>query len=390
MTSESTSRDLLAATTALLPLIRESRDEIEGQRRVSESVVQGMADAGIFKAFYPRSLGGLEVDPMTLMEVVEEISRVDGSVGWCAMITSGAGWLAGGLKHQVAAELFGQPPDIRLAGTIIPRGEALPVDGGYRVSGHFTFASGIDYANWLMVLCRIFDGNGPIVTAQGIPQTVMAFVPIGEADVRDTWTAVGLCATGSHDFHLDDAFIPFERSYSLSQPPNQPGPLFNPRTFLAFAGGTLSACLLGIGRGAMDTFLESVAGSGTNMSPTHLQDRPAVHAAVGQAEASLSSARAYLFDAVEKVWEVASDAKSDPTQKIAQVRLAIANAFRESARAVDLLFEAAGTTAVFQSHPMERYHRDIHVAAKQWLGNASNFDLAGQALLGLKPAGAGW
>jgi alkylation response protein AidB-like acyl-CoA dehydrogenase len=390
LTGESTSRDLLAATAALLPLIRESRDEIERQRRVSEPVVQGMADAGIFKAFYPRSLGGLEVDPMTLMEVVEEISRVDGSVGWCAMITSGAGWLAGGLKHQVAAELFGQPPDVRLAGIIIPRGEAFPVDGGYKVSGHFTFASGIDYANWLMFMCKIVDEKGPILTAEGIPKTILAFAPIAEADVRDTWSAVGLCATGSHDFHLNDAFIPVERSFSMAQPPNHPGPLFNPRTFLTFAGGTLASCFLGIGRGAMDTFLESVAGSGTNMSPTRLQDRPAVHAAVGQAEASLSSARAYLFDSVEKVWAVASDGKSDPIQKIAQVRLAVANAFRESARAVDLLFEAAGTTAVFQSHPMERYHRDIHVAAKQWIGNAANFDLAGQVLLGQKPAGAGW
>ena len=208
--------------------------------------------------------------------------------------------------------------------------------------------------------------------------------------MRDTWTAAGMGATGSHDFHLRDVFVPVARTFSLSPPPVYPGPLFNPRTFLVYAGGVLAACLLGIGRGAMDTFLESVAGYGTNMSPTLLRDRPAVHAAVGHAEASLSSARAYLFDAVQDMWKLACDGNSDPTQKIAQSPLAMVNASQESAKAVDLLFERAGTTAVFQSHPMERDHRDIHVATKQRVGNASNCDLAGQVLLGLKPAGAGW
>lgn len=140
----------------------------------------------------------------------------------------------------------------------------------------------------------------------------------------------------------------------------------------------------------MDTFLESVASSGSNMSPTPIRDRPNVHAAVGNAEAALSSARAYLYDAIGSAWQVARDGGPNLGQVIAQARLAVANASRESTKAVDLLFEAAGTTAVYPSHPMERYHRDIHVATKHLGGNASNFDMAGQVLLGLKPPGPGW
>ena len=159
---------------------------------------------------------------------------------------------------------------------------------------------------------------------------------------------------------------------------------------LVYFWGPFATCLLGIGRGAMDTFLESVAGSGTNMSPTPIRDRPAVHAAVGNAEAALSSARAYVYDAIGNVWKAACNGELDLSQEIAQARLAVAIASRESARAIDLLFEAAGTTAVYASHPMERYHRDIHVATKHLGGSPANFEMAGQVLLGLKPAGPGW
>jgi alkylation response protein AidB-like acyl-CoA dehydrogenase len=390
MSNEKPSNDFVSASTALLPLIRESRSEMESQRRLSEAVVRGMDDAGIFKAYYPKSLGGLEVDPLTFMEVVEEISRADSSAGWCAMITGDAGNLAGRLEHKVAAKLFGQPADVRIAGSVIPRGEAHQVDGGFRISGHFTFASGIDYANWLVCHSIVFGDNGPKMTDEGVPQTVIAFLPKEEADLRETWTAAGMCATGSHDFHLHGIFVPRERTLRLADQPEETGPLFNPRTLLIFFWGPFATCLLGIGRGAMDTFLESVASSGSNMSPTPIRDRPNVHAAVGNAEAALSSARAYLYDAIGSAWQVARDGGPNLGQVIAQARLAVANASRESTKAVDLLFEAAGTTAVYPSHPMERYHRDIHVATKHLGGNASNFDMAGQVLLGLKPPGPGW
>ena len=390
MSSAKTNSDFVSAAMELLPLIRESREEAESQRRLSEPVVKGMADAGIFKAFYPKSIGGLEADPLSVMNVIEEISRVDGSAGWCAMITCDAGNLGGRLPNKVAIELFGQPADVRVAGSVIPRGEARPVDGGYRVSGHYTFASGIDYANWIVCNTILFGDEGQLLSPEGIPLTRLFFLPKEEADVHETWTPAGMCATGSHDFYLHDVFISSERTLSLADQPEETGPLFNPRTTLVYFWGPFAACLLGIGRGAMDTFLESVAGSGTNMSPTPVRDRPAVHAAVGNAEAALSSARAYLYHAIGNVWNADSEGKPDLGEEIAQARLAVAIASRESARAVDLLFEAAGTTAIYPSHPMERYYRDIHVATKHLGGSPATFDMAGQVMLGLKPAGPGW
>jgi alkylation response protein AidB-like acyl-CoA dehydrogenase len=159
---------------------------------------------------------------------------------------------------------------------------------------------------------------------------------------------------------------------------------------MVFLLAPAAACLMGIARGAMDTFVDFVSGRGTNSSPIPLRDRPAVQAAVGQAEAAIGSARAYLFNAVGNVWNAACNGEADPGRKIAKARLAITNAYRESARAVDVLFEASGTTAVYRSHPIERYHRDISVLAKHWGGQTANIDMAGQVMLGLKPAGPGW
>ncbi len=390
MHSDTSTHDVVAGAKALAPLIKEYQEEMESLRRLSDPVVQELANAGIFRAYYPRSIGGLEVSPLTLMEAIEEISRVDGSTGWCAMITGDSGILGGRLKKDVAIELFGQPPDVRIAGSLIPLGEARITDGGFRISGYFTFASGIDYANCLVCNSKVFDDDGAKITPQGDPETVVAFVPVDQADVRDTWSVAGMCATGSHDFVVDDVFVPAGRCFALLDQPNEPGPLFNPRAFWVFIMAPDAACLMGIARGAMDTFVDLVAPRGSNMSPTPLRDRPSVQTAVAQAEAAMSSARAYLYDAVENVWNTVCNGDADPGRKIAQARLAITHAIRESVRAVDLLFEAAGTTAVYRSHPIERIYRDIHVAAKHLAGQTSNIDMAGQALLGLKPAGPGW
>jgi indole-3-acetate monooxygenase len=390
MTQDVSSHEIVAAARALAPLIRECRNKMESQRHLSEAVVQGLADAGIFRAYYPRSLGGLEVDPLTFMEMVEELSRVDPSTGWCAMIAGDSGYFGSRLNKGVALDLFGQPPDLRGCGTVIPRGEAHIVRGGVRISGHFTFASGIKYSNWLLSNCKVFDPKGPRTTPQGMPETMMAFVPVQQAQVLDSWVVAGMCATGSHDFVVSDVFVPEERTFAPSSQPDHPGPLFHPRPMMVFLLAPCAACLLGIARGALDVFLGSVVSLSSNMSPMPLRDRSAVQLAVGQAEAMIGSARAYLFDSVSKVWGAVCDGETDLSRVITHARLAITHGMRESARAVDLLYEAAGTTAVYRSHPIERYYQDIHVAAKHWGGYASNFEMAGQSLMGLKPAGPGW
>ena len=287
--------DAIAAAINLAPHIRAVREELEATRRVPPSLVQAINDAGLFRPYLPRAMGGSELPPLTVYRVIEEISKVDGSVGWCTMIASGVSLLSGWLRPDVGRALFGQPPDVRVAGSLRPEGQAYPVDGGYRIRGHWDFASGINHANWLLCTCAIMDGDTPRQTPAGAPATRVMLIPADAATIVDTWSVVGMCGTGSHDFIVDDVFVPAPHSFSLTEPPQAPGPLYHPRLlFVVLWTGTV-ANSLGIARGAMDAFIALATQARSTMSPTLLRDRALVQTQVAEAEAILSAARAYVL-----------------------------------------------------------------------------------------------
>ena len=387
---KSLAQDFVAAAAALAPQIREARDELETARRMPASLASALAQAGMFQLGLPRSMGGPETDPLTSFRAIEELSRVDGSVGWCAMLSSGGSIFGGWLQAEVGRSLFGQPPDVRMAGSIRPEGRAISADGGYRVIGRWDYASGIDHANWLLCMCKVEDENGPRLTPEGAPETRMLLVPIGAVTVHDTWDVVGMRGTGSNDFVVDDVFVPMERTFSLSEPPQEAGPLYHPRLALVAPFLGASANLLGMARGAMDCFVELATQSGSTMSTTLLRDRPLVQTKVAEAEATIGAARAYVLDAVGTAWQAVCDDVPDPSSEIAQARLAITHGMWASVEAVDLLFHAAGTNAIHRKYPLERFFRDIHVAVQHVAGLPANLESAGQALLGLRPTGPGW
>ncbi|MFB3097173.1 MAG: acyl-CoA dehydrogenase family protein [Dehalococcoidia bacterium] len=389
MTRKTQELDLIAAAKDLRPQIRTARDDLETLGHLPESLVGAMARVGLFQLYLPRSMGGAEVDPITGICAIEELSKVDGSVGWCAVLASNISGFAGWLDDDVGRNLFGQPPDVRGAGSLRPMGQARCIDGGYMVSGRWDFASGINHANVLLCTCKIVDGQGPRLTPNGVPETRMFLTPSEGATIYNTWSVVGMRGTGSNDFVVKETFVPQERSLSLSEPPRETGPLYS-RGFLTAFWALNAGNALGIARGAMDAFLELAGQTGSTMSATLLRDRSAVQTTVGEAEAIISAARAYLIDAVGKAWQAAVEDSPDPSAQITQARLAITHAVRESVRAVDLLFHAAGSNAVYQKNSLERYFRDIHVAVQHLAGLPAVFESGGQALLGLKPNGPGW
>ncbi len=383
-------QDFIANAIALKPTIRQYREELDSGNRLPPELARQLNEAGLFQLALPRSMGGPESDPLTSFRVIEELSRVDGSVGWCAMLSSSCSLFAGWLTADVGRAMFGQPPDFRMAGSIRPQGEALVVDGGYRLRGQWDYASGVHHANWLLCTCKLVDANGPLTNPDGTPQIRTLLAPAEAAVLHDTWAVVGLRATGSHDFELTDVFVPEEHSYALFNPAHEQGPLYHPRFTLVAAWTPIAGNTLGMARGAMDAFIELATGAGTTMSDTHLRDRPIVQTKVAEAEAMIGSARAYVFDAVGAAWDAVCAGNPDPGPEIARARLAVTNAMRESVKAIDLLFHAAGTNAIHRRHPLERFFRDVHVAVQHVSGLPSNFDSAGQALLGVRPSDPGW
>ncbi len=382
--------DVVAAAIDLVPAIRAARDELEARRRVPPSLAQALADAGLFQLHLPNSMGGPELPPLTAFHAIEAISKADGSVGWCAMIASAVSLFSGWLPAQVGREICGQPPDLRVAGSIRPEGKAYPTGDGYRVTGRWNFASGIHHANWLFCSCQIMDGDHLRQTPAGTPETRSLLVPAEAATIVDTWSVVGMCGTGSQDFIVDDVFVPAPHTLSLAETPYETGPLYHPRFAMIAIWTSTAANALGIGRGAMDAFIELASHKGSTMSTALLRDRPFVQTKVAEAEAILSAARAYVIDAVGTAWQAICADPADPSREIAQARLAITHGMHEAVRAVDLVFHAAGTNAVYRKNQLERYFRDVHVAVQHAAGLPSHFETAGKVLLGLCPSEMGW
>ncbi len=234
------------------------------------------------------------------------------------------------------------------------------------------------------------DGDGPRYREDGLPELRMMSAPIGAATVHDNWAVIGLRGTGSNDVSVEDLFVPAERTFVLSEEPVETAPLFNARTALATSFTPLAANALGMARGAMDALIELATSSATTMNPDLLRDRPPVQLVVGEAEAIISAARAYVLHAVGEMWEGVLAGKPDLSDEVRQSRLAVTHAIHESARAIDMLYHGSGSNAVRRGNLLERYFRDIHAAMMHAAGLPANFEQGGRLALGLPPGAPGW
>src|SRR6516165_9044293 len=215
--------DVIAAARRLVSHVRAAREECDALRRVPTAMADVLAEAGLLQMYLPRSMGGPELPPLVVFRAVEEISRADGSIGWCAMIASAVCNSMGWLEPEVGRQMAGSPADVRLAGSIRPRGRARRVDGGYRIDGRWDFASGVNHANWLMCPCVLWEGEHPLRTPSGAPMARIFWVPRERAEILDTWHVLGLRGSGSHDFTLADQFVPDRQLVSPTDPPQEKG-----------------------------------------------------------------------------------------------------------------------------------------------------------------------
>jgi alkylation response protein AidB-like acyl-CoA dehydrogenase len=207
----------IEAARALAPQIQASAEEIERSRRLPLPLVEAMAQAGLFRLWIPRALGGEEADPATLVRVVEEVSQADGAAGWCVAIGGEYGVFGGYLPAPAAQEIYGSDPQVRTAGALRPFGNAVAVDGGYRVTGRWPLGSGCQHSAWIVGGCRILDGDKPRLRSDGPPIVRLLFFPAVDCEILDTWHSIGLRGTGSHDYGVADVFVPAERSLSFQE-----------------------------------------------------------------------------------------------------------------------------------------------------------------------------
>jgi indole-3-acetate monooxygenase len=382
--------DVVTAAERHAPQIIGTREEAERLRHLPPSLATALARDGLYRMFLPRSLGGLERPPLTVFKAIETLSKFDGSVGWCVMNANVVALAAAWLAPDVGRRMFGQSGNLLGAGSLRPQGRAWPVDRGYRIKGRWNFASGLLNANWLFCPTVVMDGDAPQLTSAGAPLTRTMWVPASTVTFIDNWSVMGMRGTGSQDFAIDDVFVPEAHSISLADPSTDPGPLFRPRLFLAFAHLLFAASALGIARGAIEALIAMASRDATTMSTLLLRDRPLVQTRLAQAEAIVNGARAYVIGSLARLWDLVCANETDPSRELAQVRLAVPYAVHESVRAIDLLFHAAGTNAIYTANPLERKFRDIHVAVQHGAAFPVHYESAGKVLLGLRPSEPGW
>ena len=374
----------------LAPLVRAASDEIEATRRVPDELDAQLEAAGLFQLYLPEAYGGPQADPRSAATAIEEIARADGSTGWVCMIGSVLSRRFAWMDPDAVRVMQAESVSLRAAGSNRALGRAQIEGDGYRVNGRWDYQSGIERSSWMFGTSVLMDGEEPLRDENGVPRTRAVAVPVGDGEIIDTWHVVGLRGTGSFDFELNNLYVPAKRTVSRLDPPAIESPLYRARFFGVWSHAVHAGCTLGIARGAIDELRDLASGRGSTGSTALLRDRERVQRMVGEAEAIVRSARAYLFDAVAEAWEASSEQVPDPSHEVANVRLAITHAGYEAARAVDLAFQAAGTNAAHTANRLERYFRDVHVAVQHAATAPHNYAGAGRVFLGLPAGIPGW
>jgi indole-3-acetate monooxygenase len=381
--------DVGKALIALGPAVREAADEIERERRLPPRIVEAMKQAGVFGIAQPRAWGGSELDLPEQLRVLEVLSWFDGSVGWCATIGGGVGFLSAWLPDDIGRELFGGADGIA-AGSILFAGKAQKVDGGFRVNGTWPFNSGCQHATVFAFTCHVVDEKGKaVVRPNGIPEMRICWFPASQAQVLDTWYSTGLRGSGSHDVALKDAFVPEARTVSFPDiQSHRRGPLYDHVYTFAYL---VPAATLGIARHAIDAFIDIATHREITIASLAgqkilLKMSPHVQVAVSRAEGLVRSARSLVYDVVNEIWDTLVRGNRLSYQLRASFALAMTNAHRSCTEAVDLLYKANGGSSVYNRCPLDRCFRDIHTISQHHFASLAFDEKAGQVLLGLEPA----
>ncbi|HEY7652323.1 MAG TPA: acyl-CoA dehydrogenase family protein, partial [Methylomirabilota bacterium] len=261
--------------------------------------------------------------------------------------------------------------------------EAIVVPGGYRVTGRQGFSTGCRHATWLAAHATVVEHGRPRLD-EGQPEMRYCFVPRAQAELLDTWQVRGMRGTGTHHFAVNDVFVPEERSVkSVTAPLQETGPLYRiPRT-LVFASGD-AAVALGTARSCLAAFVELATTKTPRAMEALLRDQVMVQNEVGHAEAHLRSGRAFLLETVGQIWAELTATGAITLEQRATLRLATTHAIRLAVRVVDMVYNMAGATAVYESNPIQRYFQDVHVISQHLQARLAHYELVGRHWLGLK------
>jgi alkylation response protein AidB-like acyl-CoA dehydrogenase len=381
--------DPVLRARAVAGAIEAAAPRIEADRALPSELLDALHGARLFRTLLPRSLGGDETTPETYVRMMEVIARADASVAWCIGQASGCSMAAAYVAPAVARSIWGARDAALAWGSVGPDQVAQVVDGGYRVTGSWTFASGGRHATWFGGHCKVRERDGTLrTTPEGAPYERTMLFPREAVTMTANWQVMGLRGTGSDTYAVRDLFVPeafsVRRDRDDERHPQGQAALYRFTTTHLYASG-FAAVALGIARGMLDAFID-LAGAKTPQSTTRmLRDSPVLQSGLAIVEGKCRAARANLLSTLREVQDHIAAGGTMTTDHKVSIRLAATFAIHQAKEAADFAWAEAGATAIFEDQPFERRFRDIHAVTQQVQARRSHFETVGQHLMGLAP-----
>jgi indole-3-acetate monooxygenase len=377
-------RHLIARAEAVRSAVAAAADDIERDRRLPPALLDELHEAELFRLLLPRASNGIETDPVTFFHVIETIAQADGSTAWCLSQAGGCAMAAAYLDLPVAHAIFGNDPRAVLAWGPGPSVRAVECEGGFRVTGVWAFASGGRHATWLGAHCPIFAADGaPRLDENGIQLERTMLVRSDDVAWSDIWNTVGLRGTASDQFALEDCFVRADHSITreFDRECREGGPLYRMGAGTCYQVG-FAGVACGIARGALDCFIDLARNKVPRGARSPMRENAVVQSGLAQTEVNLRAARGFVLQSMADIWKhLCAGALITVEQRIT-VRMAATHAIHKAREAVDFAYNAAGATAIFETHPLERRFRDIHTVTQQLQGQIRHFETVGAWMLG--------
>lgn len=386
LVADRTAEDPAARARALRPELLAAADEIEETQDFPEPLISHMHDARVFQLLLPRSVGGVQADPVTYLHALIEVAEGDGSVAWNMFVANSACLLAPFLPPESAQKIYDGPRAQMAWG--FPAGQtADAVDGGYRVNGRWDFASGSRQATWMGAHGFVREKDGSLrLNERGTPLIRSWLFPAEQAELLDNWNPVGLRGTCSQSYNVHDVFVPEEFSSTREYPEQrrEPGPLYAiPQQGLYAVG--VAGVAMGLARAMLDAFRDLAMEKTPRGRPRMADDR-LVQAGYGRAEGQYGAALAFLENTVAQIYQGASEWDVIDFEQRARLRLACSHGIHAALDIADWVHKEAGVSSIFPGTPFERRWRDMHTLGAQIQARGAHFEAIGSIFLGEPPA----
>ena len=368
---------MVARAEGLIPKLRDRASKTEELRRLPPETERDLHDAGLFRIVQPRRVGGSELDYVALVDCADVLGQADASVAWNFANLASHHWMLGMFDRQAQDAVWDKDVNALIASSFIfPAGRARKVDGGYVLSGHWAFSSGVESCDWNMLAGVVASEDD----ADGIEYRIF-LLNRSEYKISDIWNATGLCGTGSNDVRVADTFVAEKMTVAVSDLTGgpTPGSAANPSPLYALPVFSLFPYVLsGVGLGnaqaCLNDYVEFARHRASTYNRAKLSDLQTTQIKIAEASAKIDAAR--LVMRTNCIDAMADARRGDVPDLAGKTRLRRDGAFSVNlcTEAVSLLFAASGARSLFTSGALQRQFRDAHAVNSHL---AFNFDAAG-------------